>query len=180
MARSWYSSVDTRPWKVTAAQLRPGPAVVVAPARRPCQPVSERVGARFSSRGRHAGRSIRAKLFEHTSSFPNDPCSATGTGWKQFHTRRQPPRTNPREKPLVLRGPSGQADPLVPVRAVVDRGRRTDREERTCRALAEAVALVAYGRSRTGRQALARAIGGEPALAQPWLRTLITNLNSGS
>jgi hypothetical protein len=55
-----------------------------------------------------------------------------------------------------------------------------DRDERTRQALAEAVALVAYGRSRTGRQALVRAIGREPALAQPWLRTLVTNLNSGS
>jgi hypothetical protein len=34
-----------------------------------------------------------------------------------------------------------------------------DRDERTRQALAEAVALVTYGRSRPGRQALARAIG---------------------
>ncbi|HET8659703.1 MAG TPA: hypothetical protein VFM55_11980 [Micromonosporaceae bacterium] len=39
--------------------------------------------------------------------------------------------------------------------------------------------LVVYGRSRSGRQALARAIGHEPTLAQPWLRTLVTGLNSG-
>lgn len=53
-----------------------------------------------------------------------------------------------------------------------------DRGEKTRQALAEAAALVLYGRSRTGRHALARAIGREPALAQPWLRTLVTELNS--
>src|SRR6266487_6882096 len=37
-----------------------------------------------------------------------------------------------------------------------------DRDERTRQALAEAAALVAYGRSRPCRQALARAIGREP------------------
>ena len=52
------------------------------------------------------------------------------------------------------------------------------RDERTRQALAEAAALVAYGRSRTGRHALTRAIDGEPALAQPWLRTLVTALNA--
>lgn len=55
-----------------------------------------------------------------------------------------------------------------------------DRDERTRQALAEAAALVAYGRTRKGRQALAQAIGREPALAQPWLRTLVTALNNGS
>ncbi|HZN18336.1 MAG TPA: hypothetical protein VFB84_09155 [Micromonosporaceae bacterium] len=54
-----------------------------------------------------------------------------------------------------------------------------DRDQRTRQALAEAAALVAYGRSRSGRQALARAIGHEPTLAQSWLRTLVTDLNSG-
>jgi hypothetical protein len=53
------------------------------------------------------------------------------------------------------------------------------RDERTRQALAEAAALVDYGRSRAGRRALARAIGREPALAQPWLRALITDLNAG-
>ncbi|MGC5053177.1 hypothetical protein ACLQ2S_17185 [Micromonospora sp. DT48] len=53
------------------------------------------------------------------------------------------------------------------------------RDERTRQALAEAAALVAYGRSRSGRHALARAIGREPALAQSWLRTLVTDLNAG-
>jgi hypothetical protein len=51
-----------------------------------------------------------------------------------------------------------------------------DRDDRTRQALAEAAALVAYGRSRPGRQALARAIRREPALTQPWLRTLVTDL----
>jgi hypothetical protein len=55
-----------------------------------------------------------------------------------------------------------------------------DRGERTRQALAEATALVAYGHSRPGRQTLARAIGREPALAQPWLRTLVTALNNSS
>jgi hypothetical protein len=55
-----------------------------------------------------------------------------------------------------------------------------NRDERTRSALAEAVALVAYGRSRAGRQALARAVGREPALVQPWLRSLVTSLNSGT
>lgn len=52
-----------------------------------------------------------------------------------------------------------------------------DRDERTRQAIAEAVAVVAYGRSRAGRRALARAVGREPALAEPWLRTLVTALN---
>jgi hypothetical protein len=52
------------------------------------------------------------------------------------------------------------------------------RDERTRQALAEAAALVAYGRSRAGRHALARSIRREPALAQRWLRTLVTNLNA--
>jgi hypothetical protein len=53
------------------------------------------------------------------------------------------------------------------------------RDERTRQALAEAAALVTYGRSPRGRQALARAIGREPTLAQPWLRSLVTGLNAG-
>jgi len=52
-------------------------------------------------------------------------------------------------------------------------------DDRTRQALAEAAALVAYGRSRSGRHALARAIGRDPALAQSWLRALLTDLNSG-
>lgn len=46
-----------------------------------------------------------------------------------------------------------------------------DRSERTRVALAEAVALVAYGRGE-GRRVIAAAMEGEPALAQPWLRRL--------
>ncbi|WJK36694.1 hypothetical protein [Solwaraspora sp. WMMA2065] len=52
------------------------------------------------------------------------------------------------------------------------------RDERTRQALAEAAALVAYGRSRAGRHAVARAVGRDHALAQPWLRTLVTNLTN--
>jgi hypothetical protein len=52
------------------------------------------------------------------------------------------------------------------------------RDESTRVALAEAVALVSYGRSRSGRRAVTRAIRGQPALAQPWLRTLIADLNA--
>ncbi|MEO6086084.1 MAG: hypothetical protein ABIQ18_23540 [Umezawaea sp.] len=51
-----------------------------------------------------------------------------------------------------------------------------DRTDNTRAALAEAVALVAYGRSREGRRALARAMDGEPALAQAWLRSLVVRL----
>lgn len=53
------------------------------------------------------------------------------------------------------------------------------RDERTRHALAEAAAVVAHGRSPLGRRALARAIGREPTLAQPWLRSLVTDLNTG-
>jgi hypothetical protein len=53
------------------------------------------------------------------------------------------------------------------------------RDERTRQALAEAAALVTYGRNPLGRHALARAIGREPPLAQPWLRSLVTDLNAG-
>lgn len=52
------------------------------------------------------------------------------------------------------------------------------RDARTRQALAEAAALVAYGRSRAGRNAVARAVGSDPALGQPWLRTLVTNLTA--
>ena len=52
-----------------------------------------------------------------------------------------------------------------------------DHGEPVRQALAEAVALVGYGRSATGRAELARAISGEPGLAQPWLRSLVTSLS---
>ena len=54
------------------------------------------------------------------------------------------------------------------------------RSDATRQALAEAAALVAYGRSTQGRTALARAISGEPALAQPWLRSVVLALNHGT
>jgi hypothetical protein len=53
-----------------------------------------------------------------------------------------------------------------------------NRDERTRQALAEAVALVRYGRSREGRQAVARAVQGEPALREPWLRKLVGDLTT--
>ncbi|WP_245724784.1 hypothetical protein [Micromonospora citrea] len=52
-----------------------------------------------------------------------------------------------------------------------------NREDETRQALAEAVALVGYGRSPLGRRGLAKAIAGEPALAEPWLRSLARQLN---
>ena len=52
------------------------------------------------------------------------------------------------------------------------------RDDRTRQALAEAAALVAHGRSRAGRQAVGRAIGREPTLAEPWLRTLVSDLTA--
>jgi hypothetical protein len=51
------------------------------------------------------------------------------------------------------------------------------RDDDTRRALAEAAALVAYGRSRPGRQAPARSTAREPALAESWLRNLVTDLD---
>jgi hypothetical protein len=61
----------------------------------------------------------------------------------------------------------------------LDEAHGPGRDERTRQALAEAAALVTYGRSPLGRDALARAIGREPTLAQPWLRSLVTDLNAG-
>ncbi len=55
-----------------------------------------------------------------------------------------------------------------------------DHGEPARQALAEAVALVVYGRSAAGRAELARAISGEPGLAQPWLRSLVTSLSRRS
>jgi hypothetical protein len=46
------------------------------------------------------------------------------------------------------------------------------RDEFVRKALAEAVALVSYGRSQAGRQAFAHALGPEPGQTQPWLRAL--------
>jgi hypothetical protein len=44
--------------------------------------------------------------------------------------------------------------------------------------LAEAIAISLAGRDAAGRRALARAIRGEPALAQSWLRDLVRELNA--
>ena len=52
-----------------------------------------------------------------------------------------------------------------------------DRDEWTRYALAEAVAIVHYGRSIDGRRAVALAMDGEPALAQAWLRDVVSRLN---
>jgi hypothetical protein len=52
-------------------------------------------------------------------------------------------------------------------------------DAQTRAALAEAVAVVQSGRSAEVRRAIARAIDGEPGLAQPWLRTLVTQLHRG-
>jgi hypothetical protein len=50
------------------------------------------------------------------------------------------------------------------------------RDPKVVAALAEAVAIVAYGRSTNGRRALTDAITPEPAMREPWLRTLVTEL----
>jgi hypothetical protein len=52
-----------------------------------------------------------------------------------------------------------------------------NRDERTRQALAEAVALVRYGRSKGGRRAIARATEDEPAWRETWLRSLVNELN---
>jgi hypothetical protein len=54
------------------------------------------------------------------------------------------------------------------------------RDDKTRQALAEAVALVSYGRTAAGRRAMARVIDGEPALAQTWLRLLVRQLSGGT
>lgn len=54
-----------------------------------------------------------------------------------------------------------------------------DHGDETRQALAEAVALVASGRTAATRRRIARAISAEPALAEPWLRSLVTTLTSG-
>lgn len=52
------------------------------------------------------------------------------------------------------------------------------RDERTRKALAEAVHLVELGRTREVRRMIARGIDGEPALSEPWLRTLFRQLSA--
>lgn len=53
-------------------------------------------------------------------------------------------------------------------------------DQRTRVALAEAVALVAHGRTSAARQRLARLMAAEPAFSEPWLRHLVTQLNRGA
>jgi hypothetical protein len=53
------------------------------------------------------------------------------------------------------------------------------RGERTATALAEAVALVEFGRTRQVRRDLVKAMTTDPAIAESWLRTLMGQLNSG-
>ncbi|GLY50946.1 hypothetical protein [Lentzea sp. NBRC 102530] len=54
--------------------------------------------------------------------------------------------------------------------------REAKRDERTRTALAEAVHLVALGRTREVQRKIARAMDGEPALSEPWLRALRSHL----
>jgi hypothetical protein len=58
----------------------------------------------------------------------------------------------------------------------VEGAAETERDERTREALAEAVRLVELGRTKEVRRMIARAMDGEPALAEPWLRTLQSRL----
>jgi hypothetical protein len=55
-----------------------------------------------------------------------------------------------------------------------------DHDERTRQALAEAAASSPTAAADPAAMQLARVIGGEPALAQPWLRTLVTALSNSS
>ncbi|GGM95675.1 hypothetical protein GCM10011609_36650 [Lentzea pudingi] len=54
--------------------------------------------------------------------------------------------------------------------------REAKRDERTREALAEAVQLVSLGRTKEVRRMIARGMDGEPALSEPWLRTLQSRL----
>ncbi|GHH55983.1 hypothetical protein GCM10017774_73260 [Lentzea cavernae] len=62
-------------------------------------------------------------------------------------------------------------------RGWIEGARETERDERTRKALAEAVRLVELGRTKQVRRMIARAIDGEPALSEPWLRTLRSTLS---
>jgi len=57
-------------------------------------------------------------------------------------------------------------------------GPARDRDTRF--ALAEALALVEYGRSRAARAGLVRTIVREPAISEPWLRALVVQLDPHS
>ncbi|NUR47627.1 MAG: hypothetical protein HOV71_05775 [Hamadaea sp.] len=50
------------------------------------------------------------------------------------------------------------------------------RGDEVSQALAEALAVVAYGRTRTARSRLVQAMTTEPAMAEPWLRQLVGEL----
>ncbi|MEV6968013.1 hypothetical protein AB0M47_23170 [Hamadaea sp. NPDC051192] len=64
-----------------------------------------------------------------------------------------------------------------PVAAWLDEDLATPaRDPQAVAALAEAVAVVAYGRSSEGRNALADAITSEPTMRESWLRTLVIDL----
>jgi hypothetical protein len=66
-----------------------------------------------------------------------------------------------------------------PERWLVDvQGPRSD--DRTRQALAEAVAVVEFGRGTQGRKLIAASMLGEPALKQARLRSLQANLNPGA
>ncbi|GAB2868326.1 hypothetical protein [Lentzea nigeriaca] len=56
--------------------------------------------------------------------------------------------------------------------------REAKHDEGTRKALAEAVHLVSLGRTREVRRMIARGIDGEPALSEPWLRTLFRELSA--
>ncbi len=57
--------------------------------------------------------------------------------------------------------------------------REPRRDDRARAALAEARALVEFGRSPRGRRLVARAMDGEPRLDEPWLRSLRRGLGAG-
>lgn len=59
----------------------------------------------------------------------------------------------------------------------IDGPAEIDRDDKTRQALAEAVRLVELGRAREVRRMIARAMEGEPALAEAWLRTLRSRLS---
>lgn len=54
--------------------------------------------------------------------------------------------------------------------------REPARDDRTRRALAEAVAIVEAGRTPAVRERLARVLEREPAISEPWLRDLVRRL----
>ncbi|MEU5261716.1 hypothetical protein [Amycolatopsis sp. NPDC021455] len=58
----------------------------------------------------------------------------------------------------------------------VEEVRSPAHDDRTRRALAEAVAIVEAGRSPAVRKKLVRGVSREPAIAEPWLRDLIRRL----